>query len=209
MRRPTISLLFAVGVALANAYRQSKDLVAVFFGDGALEEGSFWESLNFACLRRLRTLFVCEDNGLAIHTPASERQGFRSLEQAVGSFHCHVAGGNGSNLEEVIRLTRHVLDRMLDQPKPGFLHLSYYRFLEHVGPREDFDAGYRRRPTPEESAQSDPVLHFEHSARQCGVSAEELMAVRMAVDEQINRSVQGAQNAPFPPPSELHTDLFA
>src|SRR3989338_5288085 len=69
----------AVGAALANAYRKSNDVVTFFFGDGAVEEGVFWESLNFACLKNLRVLFVCEDNGLAIHTPAKERQGFQSI----------------------------------------------------------------------------------------------------------------------------------
>ena len=64
----------AVGVALANQYRQSDGLVVSFFGDGAVEEGVFWESLNFACLKKLRLLFVCEDNGLAIHTPTDQRQ---------------------------------------------------------------------------------------------------------------------------------------
>jgi len=199
----------AVGVALANAYRKSNDVVAVFFGDGAVEEGSFWESLNFACLHRLRILFVCEDNGLAIHTPASDRQGFRSIEQAVRGFECHVGSGDGSDLLSVVALTGQILERMSEQPKPAFLRLTYFRFLEHVGMKEDFDAGYRYRPTPEELEGLDPVLRLEKELVQRGCSATELTAIRTVVEEQINRSVQAAKSAPFPSSSELYRDVLA
>ena len=151
----------AVGAALAESYRGTAGTVVAFFGDGALEEGVFWESLNFACLHRLRILFVCEDNGLAIHTPAKERRGFRSIPEAVAGFDCHFAGGNGSNLLEVIETTRPLLKRMEEEPRPGFLHLTYFRFLEHVGPREDFQVGYRSKPSPEELQGLDPVIQFE------------------------------------------------
>lgn len=199
----------AVGAALANAYRGSNDLVAVFFGDGAVEEGVFWESLNFACLRRLRILFVCEDNGLAIHTPARERQGFRSIAEAVQGFHCHVRSGAGCDLLQVIRFTRELLTQMMEDPKPGLLHLTYLRFLEHVGHREDFDAGYRRAPTVEERERLDPVQVFEQylTAREC--TSLELTAIRQGVEAQVRQSLVEAQRAPFPSPEELGTDVFA
>jgi TPP-dependent pyruvate/acetoin dehydrogenase alpha subunit len=198
----------AVGAALANLYRQVPDVVAVFFGDGAVEEGVFWESLNFACLRRLRVLFVCEDNGLAIHTPASDRRGFRSPAEAVSGFQCHVATGDGTDVEAVITRTRQVLEKMAEQPMPGFLHFTYFRFLEHVGTREDFDAGYRPRPSAGELERLDPVRRYEEALYRGGCSPMELAAVRTAVDAQIQRSVRVAQQAPFPPPSELYTDVL-
>lgn len=199
----------AVGAALANAYRQSSDTVAVFFGDGAVEEGVFWESLNFACLRHLPVLFVCEDNGLAIHTPAEERRGFLSIVGAVRGFDCHAASGNGTSLRTVITLTRRLLGRMAAVPKPGFLHLTYFRFLEHVGPREDFDVGYRRRPMPAEARRLDPVLRFEQELLQDGCSPRELARIRAVVDERIAASVEKVRSAPFPAPSELYTDVLA
>ena len=71
----------AVGAAFANQYKKNENFTAVFFGDGAVEEGVFWESLNFACLHQLRVLFICEDNDLAIHAFGSDRKGFRSFEE--------------------------------------------------------------------------------------------------------------------------------
>jgi pyruvate dehydrogenase E1 component alpha subunit len=199
----------AAGAALAHAYRQSDEAVAVFFGDGAVEEGVFWESLNFACLRRLRLLLVCEDNDLAIHAPAAQRRGFRSIPEAVKGFDCHVGGGDGSDLIGVVAATRRMLGRMARDPKPGVLHFTYFRFLEHVGPREDFDVGYRRRPAAEELAGLDPVPRFERELRARGVSDHELVAVRSRVDERIAAAVRAARQAPFPSPAELYTDVLA
>ncbi|MDP3723065.1 MAG: thiamine pyrophosphate-dependent dehydrogenase E1 component subunit alpha [Candidatus Omnitrophota bacterium] len=199
----------AVGAALANAYRGSDELVAVFFGDGAVEEGVLWESLNFASLRRLRILFVCEDNDLAIHTPAKDRQGFRSIPEAVRGFKCHVMSVDGSDVMSVIDATRQLLTRMAQDPQPGFLHATYFRFLEHVGPKEDFDAGYRRRPTVEERERLDPIARFAQAIGQHGISPSDLAGVRAAVDAQIDASVRAAQAAPFAAAGELLTDVWA
>ena len=198
----------AVGAALANAYRGSSDAAVAFFGDGAMEEGVFWESLNFACLRRLRVLLVCEDNGLAIHTPASQRQGFRSIPEALQGFTCHVMSADGSDLVGVMEASQRMLKRMADEPAPGFLHLPYFRFLEHVGPREDFNTGYRRQPTAEELERLDPVARFERTLSEQGVSVSELAAIRTSVDDQIQESVRRAQQAPFAPAAELATDVL-
>ena len=199
----------AVGVALANRYRRSDNVVAVFFGDGAVEEGVFWESMNFACLHRLRILFVCEDNGLAIHTPSEKRQGFRSIEEGIAGFKCQSAVGDGGDVREVVATTRRILQRMADEGMPGFLQLTYVRFLEHVGPQEDFDAGYRRHLDPEELQALDPVLRLEEWMHRNGCSPSSLDATRARVDEQIDRSVTAARKAPFPVSAELFTDVFA
>jgi len=198
----------AVGAALAHQYRGEPHLAVAFFGDGAVEEGVFWESLNFACLKQLRMLFVCEDNDLAIHTAASERQGFRSIPEALQGFRCHVASGDGSDLQGVIAATTQILGRMEQDSRPGFLHLTYFRFLEHVGPMEDFHAGYRPQPSPEERLRLDPVWRVEQRLFEHGVSRQELDAIRSSIDEQIARSVDAARQAPFASPSELSTDVW-
>ncbi len=198
----------AVGAALANQYQGKDGLVVSFFGDGAVEEGVFWESLNFACLHRLRILFVCEDNGLAIHTPTAQRQGFRSIPEAVQPYECYVANADGANLPLVIESARQLLSRMHADPKPAFLHCTYFRFLEHVGPQEDFQVGYRRRPTSEEFEHLDPLLRFEKFLREKECPAEEVLRTRQGVEKQIDQSVRTAREAPFAPPAELYTDLL-
>lgn len=199
----------AVGAGLANSYVRSSDLSVVFFGDGSLEEGVFWESLNFACLKRLRILFVCEDNGLAIHAPAADRRGFRSIPEAVRAFDCYVGSGDGSDVGGVIRTTQRMIRKMEREPKPAFLHFTYLRFLEHVGPGEDFEVGYRERPEPGKIERLDPVLRWEKELLKVKFTDRELEAVREAVQKQVNQSVDSARQAPFSAPSELYTDVFA
>jgi len=199
----------AVGAALANSYRKDPTPVAVFFGDGAVEEGVFWESINFACLHRLQILFVCEDNGLAIHAHASERRGYRSLIEALQGFRCTAATADGSDLTTVVEATRNVLSRMIADHQPGFLHLPYFRLLEHVGIQEDFSAGYRSRPSSEEWKQADPMERLRRELSALGYPLSELEAVKTSIDDRIAASIARARAAAFPSAEALYQDVLA
>ena len=198
----------AVGAALAHAYRNENTPVAVFFGDGAMEEGVFWESLNFASLRGLNILFVCEDNGLAIHSGASDRRGFSSLPQALQGFRCATASADGSDLPAVIEATTRIREDMVLTGRPGFLHLTYFRFLEHVGINEDFVVGYRQAPSTEERITLDPLTRFTSCLFALGCSVTELNEISAGVDAQIRRSLDLARQASHPEPDALYEDLW-
>jgi TPP-dependent pyruvate/acetoin dehydrogenase alpha subunit len=147
----------AVGAAFANKRKGNGKLVAVFFGDGALDEGDFWESLNVACLMKLPILFVCEDNGFAVHTPTSKRQGYASITDIVSRFNCNVLREKTTDVEIIYGLTLKAIESIKTTQMPCFIHLRYYRYLEHVGVNEDFDADYRSREEFEEWYKVDPV----------------------------------------------------
>ena len=129
------TIALAVGAGFAAKYRGTDDISVAMFGDAAVEEGEFWESLNFACLHKLRVLFACEDNDLAIYTFGQDRRGFKckSISTAVQGFDCHVLLGDGTDVLEVIQVVRQALDLMEHDPKPVFLHLKWYRAIDHVG----------------------------------------------------------------------------
>lgn len=198
----------AVGAALAHAYRKETTPVAVFFGDGAMEEGVFWESLNFASLRRLNILFVCEDNGLAIHSGASDRRGFRSLIHPIQSFRCSTASADGSDVTAVIEAATRIREEMASTGQPGFLHLTYFRFLEHVGIHEDFSVGYRHAPSAEERITLDPLKRFTSYLSELGCSETDFNEISTSVDAQIQRSLDQARQASFPEPDALYEDLW-
>jgi TPP-dependent pyruvate/acetoin dehydrogenase alpha subunit len=88
------------------------------------------------------------------------------------------------------------------------LHFNYYRFLEHVGPLEDFDKGYRTKPV-DMIEKWDPVPKIHAAALKGGVSAERLKKIEHDFLKQIEISVAKAKAAPFPPPAELFADVFA
>jgi len=198
----------AVGAGLAARYTQSDSIAVAIFGDGAMEEGEFWEALNFACLHRLPVLFVCEDNDLAIHTFGAERRGFRSIAEVVRGFDCHVFEGDGTDVRVVIATGRAALAAMARDPKPAFLCLTWYRILEHCGPNLDFEVGYRPRLSEEELRRVDPVAKYEASLLADGISPAQLDAIRREVDARIERSVVAARGAPFPGRGELSRDVF-
>ncbi|MCS7045871.1 MAG: thiamine pyrophosphate-dependent dehydrogenase E1 component subunit alpha, partial [Gemmataceae bacterium] len=117
-------------------------IVASFFGDGATEEGVFGESLNFAALKRLPILFVCENNQYAIHTHQRRRQGLPDIcgrARAYGIPAERIANGD---VFEIIHRSRDLITQVRRDGGPRFLEVMTYRWTEHVGPGEDFHLGY-------------------------------------------------------------------
>jgi pyruvate dehydrogenase E1 component alpha subunit len=147
----------AVGAAFANKKKRNNKIVAVFFGDGAIDEGNFWESLNIACLMNLPIIFVCEDNGFAMHTPGRQRHGYKSIADIISKFNCNVLKTKTTDVEIIYNLTKKAVKLMKKTRMPCFLYTEYYRYLEHVGISEDFDAGYRFKEEFQIWRRKDPV----------------------------------------------------
>ena len=198
----------AVGLAFANKRAGNGRISCVFFGDGALDEGSFWESLNVASLMRLPVLFVCEDNGLAVHTPAEARQGYRSITEQVNGFHCTVLQDDTTDVERVYDLTKEAMDTINTTGGPVFLYLKCYRYLEHVGIAEDFDAGYRSKSEYDEWLKRDCVLLQRERLIEQGLSEEDIQQMESHTEEGIRNSIKLAQDAPFPQPHDLYKGVF-
>ncbi len=199
----------AVGAAFANKRKDNGKVVAVFFGDGAIDEGDFWESLNVACLMKLPVLFVCEDNGLAVHTATSKRRGYASITDIVSRFNCNVLKENTTDAEVIYELTRQAIRLIKTNQMPCFIHLRYYRYLEHVGVNEDFDAGYRSREEFEEWYKKDPVSLQREKLLKNGVTEEEIIKFERETNNQIENSIRLAKEAPFSEVSELYKGVLA
>ncbi len=199
----------AVGAAYANKRQGNGKMTAVFFGDGAMDEGAFWESLNLACLMKLPILFVCEDNQLAVHTPAALRQGYKSGTDIVSRFNCHVLKDNTTDVEAIYNLTLKAIDEIKKRTIPCFLHLRYYRYLEHVGVNEDFNAGYRSREDFEAWYKVDPVNLQRKKLIKQGVKEAEIKKVEEEICGRIENSVKRAKEAPFADADELYKGVFA
>lgn len=198
----------AVGAALANKFLKNKKVAVSFFGDGAVNEGAFWESLNFACLKKLPILFVCEDNDFAIHSPNRERIGYKSLAQVVSQFYCHVASDDTTDVFEIYKITREMLKKMKQTGKPGFLHLKYYRYLEHVGVDEDFHFGYRPRQEFLKWKRKDPLIVARKHLVNKGVKESDITTSENIIDRFLTNGLNKAQKAPYPKDAELLIDIY-
>lgn len=199
----------AVGAAFANKREDNNKLVAVFFGDGATDEGVFWESLNVACLMKLPILFVCEDNGFAVHTPISKRHGYTSITDIISKFNCNVLEENTTDAEVIYELARKSIKLIKTTQMPCFVELKYYRYLEHVGINEDFNAGYRLKDEFEEWYKKDPINLQRKKLLEFGCKETEIKKIEEDLKAQIERSIKLAQNAPFSDRSELYKEIYS
>jgi len=199
----------AVGCAFANKRAGNGKLVAVFFGDGAVDEGCFWESLNVACLMRLPILFVCEDNGLAVHTPKSSRRGYGSIIDIVSKFNCITRERKTTDAEEIYELTGGVIESMQNKQLPAFMRLEYCRYLEHVGVRQDFNAGYRNYKEFEGWFKVDPVKLQRKKLEDLGFRTDNIERLEAQVGGCVSSSFTKARNASFCEASELYQEVLA
>jgi TPP-dependent pyruvate/acetoin dehydrogenase alpha subunit len=195
----------AMGYAFALKREGKGRVVAAFFGDGATEEGVFWESLNFAQLHKLPILFVCENNGYAIHEPLDKRWAVRNLIGKVTAFGVSACRIDDGDVLAIRAATEAVVEPMRGGASgPSFIECLTYRWREHVGPAEDFSAGYRSRSELERWQAVDQV------PRLAGMIAPRARRrIEDEVEQQVRDAVAFAEVSPFPPPSELSTHVFS
>jgi len=210
---PIVGSTIPIGVGAAfGAKLQNNDAVTViFFGDGATETGVFHESLNFAAMHKLRVLFVCENNLYSVNTPLEERQpeGRAIIDLAKGhglpSVQC-----DGQEVETVYAASAEMIDRIRTQGGPGFMEFATYRWLEHCGPNEDLQLGYRPAGEYEYWTARDPLqLHQTLLTAEGILNEKSAQQYTAEVDARIDDAVSYAKAAPFPERKDLFQYLFA
>ena len=193
----------AVGHAYALRYRRSNAIVASFFGDGATEEGVFAESLNFAVLKRIPMLFVCENNQYAIHTHQSRRQGVLSICDRARAHGMPAEVLDGNDVLEIHARIHDAVIRIRNGAGPCFFEVMTYRWNEHVGPGQDYHLGYREHAELEPWLVADPVANLAAQ-----VDPETRARIEREADRKIAEAVAFAEASPFPDATELTTDVF-
>lgn len=194
----------AVGYAYALKYRQQPSVVASFFGDGAVDEGVFYESLNFAALKQLPLIFICENNFYAIHTHQRLRQPVIDIcdrARAFGMPAERIENNDLFTIYERVDAAAQALRR--GEPGPYFFECMTYRWKEHVGPNDDFHLGYRdpeEAQTWKDNDQVRQVAQLVDEARRSAIEA--------AVEAEIVEAFEFAESSPFPEAAELFTDVF-
>ncbi len=193
----------AVGYAYALKFRRKSSVVVTFFGDGATDEGVFYESLNFAGLKRLPIIFICENNSYAIHTHQLRRQPLANICERVRA-HCIAAEQIGDDVLRVYeRVSSAVNAVRAGEPGPFFFECLTYRWREHVGPNEDFHLGYRTREEAEPWIRNDQVKRVAEMLDPC-----QREQIEHEVEVEIREAFDFAEASPFPESAELFTDVF-
>jgi 2-oxoisovalerate dehydrogenase E1 component len=194
----------AVGYAYALKYRKSPSIVVSFFGDGATEEGAFYENLNFAALKQLPIIFVCENNLYAIHTHQNKRQSSANICERVRPFGIpaeKIPDNDVLMLYEKIKLAAATMRAR--NSGPVLFECMTYRWKEHVGPNEDFALGFRS---------ADELLPWRNNDQLDRIAAlidpQTRETVEAEVEAEIKHAFEFAEASPFPPEAELSRHLF-
>lgn len=194
-------LPLAVGTALAAQLRGDDAVTVCFFGDGAVEEGEFHESINLAALWRLPLLFVCENNlyamGMAIERAESEPD----LHRKAASYRVTSEAVDGMDVLAVELAAKRALDAITSGAGPYFLECRTYRFRAH----SMFDAQlYRAKEEIEAWKRRGPIQRFEAWLAQSGlVFADEVARLEAAAEAEVAAAVAFAEAGTWEPESAL------
>ncbi|HEV8473641.1 MAG TPA: thiamine pyrophosphate-dependent dehydrogenase E1 component subunit alpha [Methylomirabilota bacterium] len=186
----------AVGCALADRIAGRPHVSVVAFGDGAVEEGGFHESLNFASLRRLPVVFVCENNEWAAFSPLTERQPHGEIHRRAAAYAVPGVSVDGNDVGAVQRAATEAVARARRGEGPTLLECRTYRWLEHCGPGDDVTLGVRGRADVEAWKARCPIARARGA-----VSDGEDREVRARVAAEIDAALAAARRAPWPGPS--------
>jgi TPP-dependent pyruvate/acetoin dehydrogenase alpha subunit len=153
-----------IGVGLGLALKlEKKDAISVVYcGDGSVEEGVFYESVNFAATKEIPVLFVCENNSYSVYSPLNVRQPkHRQIFKMVNSMGVESRWDDGNDVMKAHNSANIALEYVRKKSKPFFLELETYRWREHCGPNYDNDIGYRTEEEFLQWKKRDPVKGFE------------------------------------------------
>ena len=201
-------LPLATGLALADRQLAREGCVtACFFGEGAVAEGAFHESLNLAALWRLPVLFVCENNLYAMGSALNRTQGDIDLVAKAKSLGVASAHINGMSLLAVHEAAHQAVEQVRSQQTPFFLELHTYRFRAH----SMFDPElYRDKAEVERWKQHDPIEHFAGLLKATGLATDaEVEALDQRALQEVEAAVQFAEAGTWEPVAELLNNVVA
>lgn len=201
----------AVGAAFGSVMRSESRVTVVFFGEAATEEGVFHESLNFAALKQLPVVFVCENNLYSVYSPLSVRQpASRDLVRLAEGHDVESHQGDGNDVVEVCRLAKRAVQKAREGGGPSFLELKTYRWREHCGPNYDNDLGYRTESEFLEWKTRCPIARLkEQLFKDTLLPDEELEHMVVSLTAEIDAAVAFAEQSPVPGEEALLQGVFA
>ncbi len=201
----------AVGAALGAVMQGLNKVVVVFFGEATTEEGVFHESANFAALKNLPVVFVCENNFYSVYTGMSERQPQgREVYALAKSHNIPSFQGDGNDVAAVYQMTAEAVQRARSGGGPTFLEFKTYRWREHCGPNYDNDLGYRTEAEFQEWKVRCPIQRTQAQLLEQGIlTAQDLEEMIRVISSEVEEAVSFAKSSPFPDPQILFQHIYA
>ena len=201
-------LPLATGAGFAIKYQGGDQVVLCYFGDGAVPEGEFHESMNLAALWKLPVIFICENNryamGTAIHRALAQTEVWRFAE----TYGMHGEAVDGMDVLAVRDCVMRAVERARRDKVPTLIEARTYRFRGH-SMRDPAGAVYRTKEEVEREKLRDPIIMFAERCTKDGILSEaDVKAVEKDVNDVADEAVAFAEASPEPPPEELFQDVY-
>jgi len=200
------ALPLAVGLALAEKLRSRNAVTACFFGEGAVAEGEFHESLNLAALWKLPVLFLCENNLYAMGTALARSESETHIARKAQSYNLPAATIDGMDVLAVEAAAAAAVEAIRGDGGPRFLEFATYRFRPH----SMFDAElYRDKAEVEEWKKRGPIVTFVAKLKETGLLRDaDLASIEAEVEREIAAAVEFAENGTWEPLGDLSRDVY-
>ncbi|HSF25760.1 MAG TPA: pyruvate dehydrogenase (acetyl-transferring) E1 component subunit alpha [Blastocatellia bacterium] len=198
-------LPIAVGLALADKLQRRRAVTACFFGDGAVAEGEFHESLNLAALWKLPVLFLCENNLYAMGTALERHQSQTDISRKGPAYGIASDAADGMDVQAVEAAARRAADTVRETASPFLLELRTYRFRAHSLADPDL---YRTKAEIEGWKKRDPITTFKAQLRERGALTDaDEKGIEAAVGREIDKAIGFAEAGPLEPVEDLLKDV--
>lgn len=196
----------AVGLGLAAKMQKQNKLTVCYFGDGAVAEGEFHESLNLAALWKLPVLFLCENNFYAMGTPIRDHQSQTDLSLKARSYNLPSVKVDGMDVLKVRDATQEAALWIRNGKGPYFIEFETYRFRAHSMYDPDL---YRDKAEVESWKKRDPITTFINKLKtQNLMTDQDLESLEKKITAELNDAIAFAENGTFEPVEDLLKDVY-
>ena len=197
----------ATGVAFASKYQETDKVTLCFFGEAAVNQGAFHESLNMAQLWKLPCIYICENNQYGMGTSLARAMSLQNIAEKACGYEMTSEFVDGMDVMAMRQATQRAVKRAREDSQPTLLEARTYRYMGH----SMSDPGnYRTRAEIEKYQERDPIKIFTATLKEQDILADkDISAIEAEVKEQVERAVRFAEESPEPDPSELYTNVYA
>lgn len=200
------SVPLAAGAAYTFKYKKIPQIAVSGFGDAATEEGVFWETLNYASLKKLPLLLICENNYYSTFAPQNKRSATLNIAERVHQFGLRSRTVYGNDITNTYKTLKEAADYVRSGEGPAFVEAFTYRWNGHVGPENDDVNGYRPAAELAFWKEQCPVTETETQLLSCGyLTASENDQIKSKIDAEIQECFEFAKSSPFPNVTDLAT----
>jgi acetoin:2,6-dichlorophenolindophenol oxidoreductase subunit alpha len=199
----------ACGSGFSSKFRRTDQVTVCFFGDGAANTGSFHEGVNFASVKKLPVIFICENNLYSISIHVKESFLVKNISIRTGGYGIPGVTVDGNDVLAIYEATREAMNRARSGEGPTLIECLTYRWRGHHEGDPNQGTRYRTKEEIEEWMKKCPIKRFEDILLQDGtVSANEIDKLKKEVLEEIEDSVKFAMESPFPEKEDLYADVY-